>query len=139
MEKVIALKYVADIPGVCVAIDTAIERDIIVRPDSGKFYTFKKCDKGVYYFIRKNRNIKRRKYHEISHNIVITISNWLITNPLSLPSNRTKINTKSENEVADKARKLQQIIRWPRNTSFKSCSGNNLIVNNVITANDINI
>ena len=37
MEKVIALKYVADIPGVCVAIDTAIERDIIVRPDSGKF------------------------------------------------------------------------------------------------------
>ena len=46
-----ALKYVTDITLVRVTINTTINREFIVRLDSGKIYRFNNCDEGLYYFV----------------------------------------------------------------------------------------
>ena len=43
METTLALKHVANIPVVHVAMDTSIEKVIFVRLGNGKTYSFKQC------------------------------------------------------------------------------------------------
>ena len=50
MAKILALEGFADISGLCVTMDTAKDRDIVVRLDSGKFWKFKQFDEFFYCF-----------------------------------------------------------------------------------------
>ena len=47
---IISLKGVDGITGVIMNISTLKEKAIIVQLNSGKIYTFKKCDEGIYEF-----------------------------------------------------------------------------------------
>ena len=48
MAAIISMKDIANIPGVRIKMDTALDRAIFVEY-KGKTYKFKKCDEGLYY------------------------------------------------------------------------------------------
>ena len=133
IANILSFKEVASVPGVCITMDTAMERAIFVTLPDGRKIKFKECDIGLYYFdakdeaeLPKDKNIKEE------------VQNYLIeVNLLSTVAENKSLFSRREIQGAKNARILQQSLGWPSTTTYKSYVKNNLIRNCGVTIDDI--
>ena len=126
IANILSLTDVANLPGARVTMDTERERAIVLHFD-GSDFKFKECHDGLYFLdtsITSNLN----------HNNAIT--NYLSCLLQTVQQNKS-VFTKNEISNADKARKIQEIIGWPSDTTFKSIIANNQLNNCPITVDDV--
>ena len=130
MANIVALKDMADVPGVLITIYSSKERANAVE-HQGKFYKFKECQYGLYYYENAVDN---------SISGATNKSNSPITPYLFLSTVEENKSYFSSNEIegANNTRKVQQIIGWPITSNSKYLIKKQPINNCNVTINYIN-
>lgn len=116
LANILLFKEVANLPGVCIVMDTLQEKALTVTLLDNTTVKFNKCAHGLYCFDPAHNNSKN------------TPTNYL---PLLSSSDTQLISTIKENKsffinqdilLADKACQLQECIGWPSTADFKNMS-----------------
>jgi hypothetical protein len=123
LANILSLKDVASIPGIRITMDTEVERAIHVHVDDNKVLKFNECDDGLYYYDVSTSNFTKPLVNNYSF--------------LSTVTSNKRFFTAREVQGADKARKLQEYIGWPGDSTFKDIIKNNQVTNCGITIDDI--
>ena len=114
MENLLSLKDVASIHGVDITIYSSKEMAITV--DNGdKIDKFKECRGGLYYHAVISDNSTK------SNN---TVNYYIMVQTVKV---KKAYPTREDIEKVDRERRVQKVIVWPRNSTFKSIIKKQLI------------
>ena len=125
--NVLSFTQVANLPGVHITADTAVERSMLVHFGENVL-KFKECKQGLYYMDLE------------SYKLNSTVKDYFSSNNISLLQSVNDLKdlyTKKQIKLAELARKTQELMGWPGLKKFKHIVQNNLISNCNFTANDI--
>ena len=135
LANIIALRDVANIPGVVIKMDTSKERAITVEMGPHKSFKFLECPDGLYHY---NTNV----FGEYDHKPKTSFIPYLHSNSnsytlaMTVEENKSYF-TKKEVAAAEAAQKLQQELGWPSVEQFKHIIANNLVRNAYISIDNI--
>ena len=132
MATILSFKEVADIPGARITTNTNQERAMTVTLQNWKFFKFKECKSGIYFYDTENKYDKAEENNNINNNIIIDYS------CLKTFKENTNLLTKEETARSSKAIRYQSILSWTSTTSYIAKAGNNMIINCDINTDDIN-
>ena len=127
---ILLMKEVCALPGVTVAMDSAVDAGIYVRVNDETTFKFKQCANGLYYC-----DMVSPEDHMVKHAVKEEVTSYTL---LTTVQDNKKYFTKKEIEGANRARDLQQLIGWPSTATYKTCITNNLIHNTKVNVDDIN-
>ena len=125
IANILSLTDIANLPGAKVTMDTSQERAIILHYD-GKKFKFQECHDGLFFLDTSRSD---------NHNESVTAYS---ANFLQTVRQNKSVFSKQEIMRADDARKLQETIGWPSNSTYKFLINNNHINNCPVTVDDVN-
>ena len=133
IANIVSLKQVGDIPGVKITMNSADEKSIRVHYKN-KELKFSEGEEGLYHL-----NVEeyfKNKCKPINYNKKVNDygSHFNFLNSV----NENKLGyTKSQINLAERARNLQRCLGWPSDDALKNYLNNNLIINCKISPMDV--
>ena len=126
IANIISLSDVANLDGARITMDSNIEKAINLHYNDS-IIQFKECADGLYYWDAGNNND-----FDKSKSVVTPYLNFVQT----VKSNKSYYS-KRDIQGADKARKTQEQLGWPSDSTFERIIMKNHIINCPITINDV--